>query len=96
MNGSTRPEGIETSFFSSGQFQKSSDWQTFKVVSPATGETVAEPYEASVRDVDAAVAAAAKAASPGLQVLSRTTACSRAVLMPNQIESLNFVVEFYQ
>ena len=80
VNGSTRPEGTKTKFFSSGQFQKSSDWQTFKVVSPATDETVTEPYEASARDVDTRIATA-KAALPGSQVLSRTTAYCKMVIM---------------
>ncbi|OAP61596.1 hypothetical protein AYL99_03799 [Fonsecaea erecta] len=60
---------IETRLFINGKFVESSDGKTFPIKSPATRELVAEVYEASEKDTDAAVAAA-KAAFPAWSALS--------------------------
>ncbi|KIX92496.1 uncharacterized protein Z520_11816 [Fonsecaea multimorphosa CBS 102226] len=60
---------IETRLFINGKFVESSDGKTFPIKSPATREVVAEVYEASEKDTDAAVAAA-KAAFPAWSALS--------------------------
>ncbi|KAH0841927.1 hypothetical protein AYO21_11570 [Fonsecaea monophora] len=60
---------IETRLFINGKFVESSDGKTFPIRSPATREVVAEVYEASEKDTDAAVAAA-KAAFPAWSALS--------------------------
>ncbi|HLT54908.1 MAG TPA: aldehyde dehydrogenase family protein [Bacillota bacterium] len=51
--------------FIDGEFQKSLDGKTFETYNPATGEVLATVYEASERDVDAAVQAARKAFEEG-------------------------------
>ncbi|OAL38160.1 hypothetical protein AYO20_02612 [Fonsecaea nubica] len=63
------PGKIETRLFINGKFVESSDGKTFPIRSPATREVVAEVYEASEKDTDAAVAAA-KAAFPAWSALS--------------------------
>jgi len=65
------PESIETRLYINGQFVESSDKKTFTLKSPSTREKVAEVYEASENDTDAAVAAAKKA-FPGWSALSPT------------------------
>ncbi|OQV00498.1 hypothetical protein CLAIMM_05986 [Cladophialophora immunda] len=60
---------IETRLFINGKFVESSDGKTFPIRSPTTREVVAEVYEASEKDTDAAVAAA-KAAFPAWSALS--------------------------
>ncbi|KAF4302041.1 putative aldehyde dehydrogenase protein [Botryosphaeria dothidea] len=54
-------EEIETRLFIDGKFVPASDGGTFTVVSPHTGKPAAEVSEATVDDVNAAVAAAQKA-----------------------------------
>lgn len=69
-NGSNGQAGkIETRLFINGQFVESSDKKTFKLLSPSTREQVAQVYEATVDDTNAAVAAA-KAAQPAWAALS--------------------------
>ncbi|KAJ5414317.1 hypothetical protein N7509_000944 [Penicillium cosmopolitanum] len=63
------PASIETRLFINGEFRESSDKQTFTLKSPATLKPVAEVYEATEQDTDAAVAAA-KAAFPAWAALS--------------------------
>ncbi|KAF2841220.1 aldehyde dehydrogenase [Patellaria atrata CBS 101060] len=60
---------IETRLFIDGKFVDASDKGTFKLYSPRTREQVAEVAEATVEDVDAAVAAAKKA-QPAWEALS--------------------------
>ncbi|KAJ5885063.1 hypothetical protein N7495_009573 [Penicillium taxi] len=64
-----KPESIETRLYINGKFVESSDGRTFDVVSPTTGEKVAEVFEASEEDTNAAVAAA-KAAFPAWSALA--------------------------
>ena len=49
--------------FIDGKWKKSSSGKSFKVVEPSSGKTLAEVAEATAADVDAAVAAATRAAA---------------------------------
>ncbi|KAB2573848.1 Aldehyde dehydrogenase [Lasiodiplodia theobromae] len=65
------PEKIETRLFINGKFVESSDKKTFPLYAPSTREHVADVFEATVADTNAAVAAA-KAAQPAWAALSPT------------------------